>query len=185
MYKNPNSTDTHDYKWFVPINFATQESPDFNNTAPSHWMTASESSKDVQGMPAPGNWVIFNKMQAGYYRVNYQMENWKLLIKLLKSDHNVIPIVNRAQLIDDALELARAGRLSYDIALEVNSYLDSEVEYVPWASALDNLGYIEGMMRQTPAYGALKVNIIWISRLTLNIGPIYMLNNLNIIQGDI
>ena len=47
-----------------------------------------------------------------------------------------IHVINRAQIIDDAINLARSGLLSYEIALGVTSYLNKEVEYIPWAAAL-------------------------------------------------
>ena len=111
--KNPNSTDTHDYKWYVPINFVTEDAPDFTDTKPSSWMAATEPSKTITGLPNPGRWVIFNKLQTGYYRVNYEEANWKLIVSQLKKNHAVISTINRATLIDDALDFARAGRLSY------------------------------------------------------------------------
>jgi aminopeptidase N len=37
------------------------------------------------------------------------VRNWELLIDQLKTDHESIHVVNRAQIIDDALNLARSG----------------------------------------------------------------------------
>ena len=123
-------------------------------------MAASETTKTITGLPSTGSWVIFNKLQTGYYRVNYDTNNWKLIVSQLKRKHDVISTINRATLIDDALDFARAGRLSYDIAMDVNSYLSQETEYVPWYSALNNLGYIKNMLSRTEAYGAFKVRVI-------------------------
>ena len=47
-----------------------------------------------------------------------------------------IHVVNRAQIMDDALNLAKSDLLDYETALSVTGYLSSEVEYIPWASAL-------------------------------------------------
>ena len=97
-------------------------------------------------------------MQIGYYRVNYDEKNWKLIIKQLNEDHTKIHVINRAQIIDDALNLARVGQLKYELALEVTSYLNSETEYIPWAAALTGLRYLEEMLKRTPAYGDFKVS---------------------------
>ena len=94
----------------------------------------------------------------GYYRVNYDEENWNLIIKQLNEDHTKIHVINRAQIIDDALNLARVGLLKYELALGVTSYLHRETEYLPWASALTGLRYIEEMLKRTAAYGDFKVN---------------------------
>ena len=62
----------------------------------------------------------------------------------------------RAQIIDDALNLARSGLLSYDIALQVTNYLANEVEYIPWAAALKELNYLKEMLEKTTAYENFK-----------------------------
>ena len=67
-----------------------------------------------------------------------------------------IHVINRAQIIDDALNLARSGLLSYDIALGVTSYLHKEVEYIPWAAALSGMSYLNKQVKRTPTYGTFK-----------------------------
>ena len=47
-----------------------------------------------------------------------------------------IHVVNRAQIMDDALNLAKSGLLEYDTALSVTGYLSKEVEYIPWKASL-------------------------------------------------
>ena len=100
----------------------------------------------------------FLKFIIGYYRVNYDEKNWKLIIKQLNEDHTKIHVINRAQIIDDALNLARVGLLNYELALGVTSYLNSETEYIPWAAALTGLRYIEEMLKRTSGYGDFKVS---------------------------
>lgn len=83
------------------------------------------------------SWLLANINQTGYFRVNYDLHNWKLLIQQLHSGHQVPPhslpvascltscfpfsslmkpayrffqvisVGNRAGLIDDAFNLAR------------------------------------------------------------------------------
>ena len=94
---------------------------------------------------------------AGYYRVNYDEQNWRLIIQQLREDHTKIHVINRAQIIDDVLNLARAGLLKYQLALEVTTYLNKEDEYVPWAAALSGLEYLDEMLKGTASYGDFKV----------------------------
>lgn len=68
-----------------------------------------------------------------------------------------IAATNRAQIVDDALTLARAGKLDYRIALNLTRYLVNEFEYVPWRSALGALNFIDSMMSSGPDYHLLKV----------------------------
>lgn len=72
-------------------------------------MTDSEDQITISSLPTGDQWVIFNLRQTGFYRVNYDNDNWNLLIQQLNSDHQVIHVINRAQIINDAMELARAG----------------------------------------------------------------------------
>ena len=75
-----------------------------------------------------------------YYRVNYDASNWAAIVAQLKSDHSVIDVKNRAQIIDDAFSLARAGQLGYDVAFITTSYLAQEKEFVPWKAVFRNVG---------------------------------------------
>lgn len=72
-------------------------------------MSPLEETKVVPGMPNENQWVMFNVLQSGFYRVNYERSNWKRLNRQLKKDHLEIHTVSRAQLIGDAFQLAKAG----------------------------------------------------------------------------
>lgn len=156
LVKSANSSDTHDYRWWVPLTYTTQDNPNFNNTKAMVWMKESDKEVTVPSLPGKDQWVIFNVQETGYYRVNYDEQNWKLLIRQLNTDHLAIHVINRAQIIDDAMDLARAGQLSYQTALGVIAYLEKEEEYVPWYSALENLHYLKQMFTRSGNYGALK-----------------------------
>jgi len=68
--------------------------------------------------------------------------------------------MNRAQVMDDALGLARGGLLEYSTALKTTEYLKSETDYIPWKSALTAFVYLEDMMKRTPGFGDLKTYLI-------------------------
>jgi aminopeptidase N len=59
--------------------------------------------------------------------------------------------------MDDALNLAEAGVLDYEIALNLTQYLEREEDYLPWDSALNSLSFIRSMMSRTSGYGLFKV----------------------------
>ncbi|XP_063887388.1 aminopeptidase N-like [Scylla paramamosain] len=156
LSKDANSNDTHVYRWWVPLSHTTQATADFSRTAPSRWLSKTDSKITIRSLPDSSQWVIFNVQETGYYRVNYDENNWKQLIKQLKADHTKIHVNNRAQLIDDALNLAQAGQLSYSLPMELIAYLKSETSYTPWATALNNLAYIDKVFSRTGTYGSLK-----------------------------
>ncbi|XP_071548249.1 aminopeptidase N-like isoform X2 [Panulirus ornatus] len=156
LVKEENSDDTHEYRWWVPLTYTTEDDPNFNNTQAQVWMKDSEAQLTIPSLPSKEQWVIFNLQETGYYRVNYDDHNWELLIHQLFTNHRVISTINRAQIIDDAMNLAKAGQLMYDTALGVYNYLVEETEYVPWAAAINNLSYLKGMFARSGGYGALK-----------------------------
>lgn len=50
------------------------------------------------------------------------------------------------QLIDDALNLARAGELNYDIALRLALTWAHETEYAPWKAFIRNMEFLKKML---------------------------------------
>ncbi|RXN18217.1 aminopeptidase N-like protein [Labeo rohita] len=100
-------------------------------------------------------WLLANVDCAGFFRVNYDEENWNKLHMQLERNHEVIPLINRGQLIDDAFNLARASRLNVTIALSLTKYLINETEYIPWESALKNLDHLILMFDRSEVYGPI------------------------------
>lgn len=66
--------------------------------------------------------------------------------------------INRAQLVDDAMALSRAGHLSYETSLELTKYLYHETEHLPWKSAYRSFNYLHQMLIKTPIYDKFKVS---------------------------
>ncbi|XP_037798441.1 aminopeptidase N-like [Penaeus monodon] len=152
--KNPE--ERPEIKWWVPLTYTTQSDATFNQTLAMVWMKDSEDSIIITSLPPKDEWVIFNLQQTGFYRVNYDDSNWDLLTQQLKNDHEVIHVINRAQIIDDAMNLARAGQLRYETALLMLSYLKNETEYLPWSAALNSLAYLESMLGASIDRGTIK-----------------------------
>ncbi len=63
----------------------------------------------------------------------------------------LISPINRAQLIDDYMNLARAQMTSYSNALALTRYLVNEADYTPWAAASNNVDFIDRMLYDTSA----------------------------------
>ncbi|KAG7281568.1 hypothetical protein CRUP_007602, partial [Coryphaenoides rupestris] len=69
-----------------------------------------------------GEWILANINASGYYRVNYDPENWRRLMDELERNLDAIPLMSRGQLIDDAFNLA--SLLEYTLDPEENHNLD-------------------------------------------------------------
>lgn len=98
----------------------------------------------------------------GFYRVNYDEFNWNLLIRQLRTDIDGIHVINRAQLVDDSLNLARAGRLSYEMALDLTSYLSFETDYLPWQAALPSFTFLQTSLSGSALYDRFMVNTCYL-----------------------
>lgn len=96
----------------------------------------------------------------GFYRVNYDTVNWRLLQKQLETDPNKIPVANRAQILNDALELAELGIVDYNIALNLTKYLGKRQEsnVIPWESAFQSLETINLILSNTPYFEFFQVS---------------------------
>ncbi|XP_065223050.1 aminopeptidase N-like [Planococcus citri] len=119
-----------DQKWIVPLTYTTKSQQQFSNLQPVDWSFADKSTK-LTGFNKL-DWILFNLKRTGYYRVNYDPENWKLLIDQLMEDHTKIHVLNRAQLIDDALTLAEDQLINCTIASRLIKYLNNETSIIPW-----------------------------------------------------
>ncbi|XP_076645839.1 aminopeptidase N [Halictus rubicundus] len=137
--------------WWIPLNFATKSLPaDFSYTAAKDWLKPKDESLTI-GPFSSDDWVIFNVQQIGYYRVNYDEKNWRMLVNSLKSkDFKKIHEVNRASLIDDAFNLAKSGYIDYSIPFNLSAYLIQERDYEPWLAAVNNFKFLNKMLRQVP-----------------------------------
>lgn len=89
----------------------------------------------------------------------YDDVNYELLKDYLNSDNyiNIHPL-NRAQLLDDSLYLARAGLLSYSTALDLTTYLAAETDFVPWVSFYRALTFLNTRFAGTEDYDLFKVS---------------------------
>lgn len=145
--------------WWIPITYTTAKKLAFNDTKPTSWMRKTQSAIVSDPDLSPEDWILVNIKQTGYYRVNYDRHNWKLLTAYMQDANSFAKIApaNRAQLIDDALNLARGGNLDYSIAMNLTKYLAHENEFVPWKAAIYSLNYIDSMLIKGGDYHKFKV----------------------------
>lgn len=148
-----------DQRWEIPITFTSKSEQNWQPKT-RLWMHQADSKaiqlNSSQLAAGDDDWVLLNVNQVGYYRVNYDIRNWKLLIKQLNVDHKLISTTNRAQILDDIFELARSGAIDYRFAMEATKYLRGERDYLPWETVLMSFSYIDDMLQRTSIYGDWK-----------------------------
>lgn len=144
-------------RWYIPLNFAVESTPNFDETTFTNYFLddVDETTISYPAGYTSSQWFVFNKQQIGYYRVNYDASNWQQLIRVLNSDNfKDIHVSNRAQLVDDALNLAADEYLDYETAFGVVTYLERETDYVPWRAAITNFDKLDYLLASDPSLAA-------------------------------
>lgn len=170
VYVHKNRKESENLLWWIPITYTTNKHLDFQNTRPSNWIPRTKIYEIDNRTLGDADWYIFNIQQTGYYRINYDDGNWKSITKHLinlKSFKEIAPS-NRAQLIDDSMNLARGGYLNYEIALNISRYLKHEDEHVPWKSAITAFNFIDSMFINDGDYHLIKVKSLFFIFLIIN-----------------
>ncbi|KAM6980556.1 aminopeptidase N-like [Aplochiton taeniatus] len=141
------------YEWFVPIKWMKT-----GIHQKQHWLLKKEDTHTPM-ITNVNEWLVANTDMSGFYRVNYDSENWENLLTQLATNLEAIPVINRAQIIDDAFNLARANIVSTILALRTTKFLQKEKEYMPWQTANRNLDYFYLMFDRSEVYGPMQAYI--------------------------
>ncbi|XP_072751782.1 aminopeptidase N-like isoform X2 [Anoplolepis gracilipes] len=125
------------YAFWVLVTYASQNNPNFGDLRMPLYdervMVLSSSRPAYQVSVKDNGWVIFNLRQVGYYRVNYDPENWQKIAKYLNStEYTKIHVLNRAKIIDDAFYFLINGQLNSSVFWNLTSYLGHETNYIAW-----------------------------------------------------
>ncbi|XP_074096466.1 thyrotropin-releasing hormone-degrading ectoenzyme-like isoform X3 [Cotesia typhae] len=141
-----------DNLWMIPLTFTDSSKLKFDNTQPTHWLrpvrerfTLYNTNKD--------DWVIFNIKLSGFYRVHYDLKNWKRIADYLHTDnfYKIDPI-NRAQLIYDLHYFATIDDQYYEVLIDVISYMYRETHFLPWIPTMKIIELFDNLLINTPAY---------------------------------
>ncbi|XP_045068708.1 aminopeptidase N-like isoform X2 [Coregonus clupeaformis] len=138
------------YEWIVPIKWIK------NGRDQTPYWLETKTATHLPMKTLGSDWVLANTKVSGFFRVNYDSTNWERLLTQLSTDHEAIPVINRAQIVDDAFNLARAGTVSTTLALRTTLFLQREREYMPWQTADRNLGFFFLMFDRSDVYGPMQ-----------------------------
>ncbi|XP_029672009.1 glutamyl aminopeptidase-like [Formica exsecta] len=155
-YKNSMNITIENYDIFeenlvwIPVTYTTQNEANFRNLkyplSDQRLMLIPSDEPFEQVIINEDGWVIFNLQQAGYYRVNYDPENWQKIAKYLNSkEFTKIHVLNRAKIIDDAFYFMVEQQLDPSIFWELISYLARETNYIAWYPMIKALEYMSSV----------------------------------------
>ncbi|XP_064795265.1 thyrotropin-releasing hormone-degrading ectoenzyme-like [Oncorhynchus masou masou] len=137
-------------QWQIPLTLAVGNST-YKSTEVILWISNKTETHKV-GRMDDDMWLLGNINQTGYFRVNYDLHNWRLLIGQLMTNAEIISVGNRAGLIDDVFNLARAGYLPQNVPLQIICYLPQEREFLPWHAASRSLYQLDKLLDRTEDY---------------------------------
>lgn len=138
------------FRWQIPLTLAVGNSTRISSEAVLWVSNKTETYR--MGSLEDDTWVLGNINQTGYFRVNYDLHNWRLLIGQLMTNPEIISVGNRAGLIDDVFNLARAGYLPQNVPLQMICYLPLEKEFLPWHAASRALYQLDKLLDRTQDY---------------------------------
>ncbi|XP_029162442.1 thyrotropin-releasing hormone-degrading ectoenzyme-like [Nylanderia fulva] len=158
-----NKTQSFDHTiYFIPITYTTERNINFDIKPLSinDYLTDLDS-QILLPIGYRGYWFIVNKQQTGYYRVNYDPENWQTIARYLKLENYAnIHVLNRAQIIDDAFYFMLEKKLNSSIFWDLASYLPRrEKDYIAWYPMIKAFEYLSYSfaLRKAQGYGLPEV----------------------------
>ena len=92
--------------------------------------------------------IIFKRKKqfffiTGYYRVNYNIENWNNLAHYLYYENLIgIHVLNRAQIVDDAFYFFIQRQLNFIMFWNIIKFLLKDTNYVAWYPMIKALEYM-------------------------------------------
>ncbi|XP_044317726.1 glutamyl aminopeptidase isoform X2 [Drosophila rhopaloa] len=168
------------YRWSIPITYTSSVNSEVQSTIFNH-----NDNEATITLPSEASWIKFNKDQVGYYRVNYAAEQWTALTTAIKASRETFSTADRAHLLNDANTLAAAGQLSYAVALDLSTYLETEQDYVPWSVGTASLSTLRNRVYYTDLYSnfttyARKLLTPIVESVTFTVGTDHLENRLRI-----
>ncbi|XP_037811881.1 uncharacterized protein LOC119603780 [Lucilia sericata] len=164
--------------WYIPINYVVASNPDFRDTEASHYLLKVPEIKVNDEKINKDDWLILNKQSTGYYRINYDEQNWQLISDgLINRPYRIHPR-NRAQLMHDAYQFSVSKRLDHKILLNMMTYLKQEDQYAPWSTASGIVNAFNRYLSGDVNYAHFKY---FVSEL---VAPIYEKLGVNDVPGE-
>ncbi|CAH1779550.1 unnamed protein product [Owenia fusiformis] len=155
------------YIWDVPVIYTTEADPSQESAV---WLYREQEKTQVIPAKNSQDWLLANIYEQGFFRVNYDAAGWGSLFAQLNNNHTVFSIENRAQIVDDALSLAKAGIVDEVSGLSATEYMGEEDEWLVWYPATQALTYIDLMLRDTVTYGLYQKYML--ARLAIQYGRV-------------
>lgn len=158
-YTTVSSNETNNATWWIPINYATENNPNFGDTQAIHWFPQKDNFSIYVPSLSSNNWLMMNIQETGYFRVLYDEQNYKLISDAMVRNVSDFHELNRAQLIDDTYNFVLSGQLGFNIFLDVIRFLEYVHDYAAWYPAVTAFATIDLRFSGSENYLLLRVLI--------------------------
>ncbi|CAF3718849.1 unnamed protein product [Rotaria sp. Silwood1] len=165
------SKSPYNYQWYIPFQFKSLSLSSSNII----WFNEKQINITISSNIQSNEWILVNPNLLSFFRTNYDIRNWQMIIEQLKNDHENFTIVERAGLIDDLFTLARANILPLSLVLDMLDYTRLERAYIVWERIFVGINYIEQMI--ITSYSNFYFYEKWRSYLNDLLRPIYIYFN--------
>uniref|UniRef100_A0A915CSA1 Aminopeptidase n=1 Tax=Ditylenchus dipsaci TaxID=166011 RepID=A0A915CSA1_9BILA len=145
--------------WWIPFSYAfgSARSPK-GQTIRQFWLK-NETVRFVDVGLAADQYFLANPHWVYPYKINYDMDNWKMLIKQMHSNHLEIPMMSRIQLLVDAETYLKQSGVPHHY-IHLLSYLSKETELSVLLTGLDAIHNLVDLFSGTSVVGAMLVNFV-------------------------
>ena len=97
------------------------------------------------------DWILLDENVDGIYVVNYDVTNWRLLIRQLETDREALTLNSRFRLLIDACYLSEKELLSPAICFDMLSSVRFENDTALWRKAYEILKEYDDKLDRRPA----------------------------------
>lgn len=116
----------------------------------------NESDKFKEPMLTSNQWLLINPNFQFPFRVNYDIQNWKMLAKQLTKHYDIISPRSRMQLILDSSFFLRETE-NIEVFIELLNYLKHETDLLPAMMGMQELFSLFDLYKATSLYPYLTV----------------------------
>ncbi|XP_032687740.1 thyrotropin-releasing hormone-degrading ectoenzyme-like [Odontomachus brunneus] len=132
------------FNFIIPITYVM--TPDMQVYINFFWSKRNETTS-ITNIES-NHFLLVNMKLFGYYRVNYDSQNWLLLAKYLQSANSTrIAVLNRAQIVNDAFYFTTAGKIEPLLFFNVIKFLNNETNYIVWHPMFNILSYMSTFLK--------------------------------------
>jgi len=144
--------------WHIPLNIQTPLSSQETRTSFDKKHASITIEQNIKAIDPSHNWVKINPLQTGFFRVNYNDDNWESLSFAISQ--KLLPPADRVGLQNDAFALSKSGLIPITNFLDICLAYTNETNAIVWQDLCANLKSIGHLLSNTTNTKSLQKFIV-------------------------